>query len=568
MKNLRFTSLALASPSQKSANLFEFNPRFNLITGQDNSIGKSTLVKMLLWTIGCDPTFDANWKLVGFHAALRFTVDDEYFLVARKEDLISLKIGDRPIERFSRVTGEYAKRIAEVVGFDVLLQNRKDPPVLEVPPPAYYFVPFYIDQRLSWTKAWAGFGDLRQYAKWQSPVISYHVGYLEPEYFNIATKIVANKVEAKKYNREIDRLRNAVSVVEEIAPKIDSVSAGESVDDLLAEIGQAVSALHHQIDELLESLTQVREEQAQLSAQKSLVEIAAQELGLDYQFAAENTSGDTLQCPLCGTLHDNSLVQRSGILAEKSRAEQDLQDIVARQAKLETKARSLEAKIAEIRASRDEYAARLQPPSVSSISPIDALTRLSSTTIQRMASRALNDNGARVSDIDRNTRKLAKQQRELLTKEEKIALNDQFRTALSSFMVKLGVTGVNLSGVDSPMNHAKVFGSGGAAEGTRGALAYYLAVLKMIHQAQNEVIPPFIVDTPNQQEQTDMNYEAAVDLILNNSGESQVFVCAMNTPVIQRFKAIGKEFVLTKEDKLLDRGKFESIWPAMADAFA
>lgn len=52
MKNLAFKRLVVASDTLKSGNQFEFNPRFNLITANDNSFGKSTLAKLLFWTLG------------------------------------------------------------------------------------------------------------------------------------------------------------------------------------------------------------------------------------------------------------------------------------------------------------------------------------------------------------------------------------------------------------------------------------------------------------------------------------------------------------------------------------
>ena len=46
MKNLEFKRLVVASDTLKSGNQFEFKPRFNLITANDNSFGKSTLGKV------------------------------------------------------------------------------------------------------------------------------------------------------------------------------------------------------------------------------------------------------------------------------------------------------------------------------------------------------------------------------------------------------------------------------------------------------------------------------------------------------------------------------------------
>jgi hypothetical protein len=68
MPNLVFKRLTIASDTLKSANQYTFKPRFNLITGNDNSIGKSTLAKLLFWTLGGDPSLDFTWQSFGIRA--------------------------------------------------------------------------------------------------------------------------------------------------------------------------------------------------------------------------------------------------------------------------------------------------------------------------------------------------------------------------------------------------------------------------------------------------------------------------------------------------------------------
>ena len=79
------------SNSQKSANQFNFHPKYNLITGDNNSIGKSTLAKLLLWTLGCSTHHDPTWKSFDIRALLVFNVGDNEYAVGRYNDIIYLK---------------------------------------------------------------------------------------------------------------------------------------------------------------------------------------------------------------------------------------------------------------------------------------------------------------------------------------------------------------------------------------------------------------------------------------------------------------------------------------------
>ncbi|MEZ9417934.1 hypothetical protein AB4189_27795, partial [Vibrio sp. 10N.286.49.E1] len=54
-----------------------------------------------------------------------------------------------------------------------------------------------------------------------------------------------------------------------------------------------------------------------LEKQIEIVQQASNELNEDYKFSVEVIEGDVLECPLCGTEHDNSLSSRALILKDK-----------------------------------------------------------------------------------------------------------------------------------------------------------------------------------------------------------------------------------------------------------
>lgn len=99
----------------------------------------------------------------------------------------------------------------------------------------------------------------------------------------------------------------------------------------------------------------------------------------------------------------------------------------------------------------------------------------------------------------------------------------------------LGAEGLNLSKVKHPTDYNKLMG-GGAAEGTRGLLAYQLAILRQSEFAQNCATSPFVVDTPNQQEQAVHRYEKVVKVIMENVPKnSQIIMCGMENPALDVF---------------------------------
>lgn len=531
-----------------------------MLEAKPSRVSLATLAKLLLWTLGCEPHLDVNWTSTETRCILEFIVDGRQYTVGRNDNFMVFSEAGGPPEAFPKITGPYARRLAAVLGFDVLLPNRKEATQLEVPPPAYYFLPFYVDQRRGWASAWSGFNGLEQYASWHAPVISYHTGYLKPEHFQYAEKIAAEGAAAKVDTKNIERITSAISVVEELAPAVRSPSAGEKVDDLIEDIGQNVAELHRNIDSSLAALTLNREQLAQLSAQREMLRAAADDLGLDYTFAVENTSGDRLLCPICGTEHNNTLAERAGLLAEKAAAEGDLKRIDEKYAQIALRTQRIEKKVRLLRQTMQSYSSRFvsEPPTDDKK---DFLSRLSSAAIQTMATKTRAEAEVRLAHRKGEEKRLKKEQRALLSKDERLALNVRFRTLLVTYVDRLGASGVNLSGVDTPMNHKRLFGSGGAAESARAVLAYYLAVLTMIQEADNEVLAPIIVDTPNQQEQTDLNYESALRTIVEKTSSAQLFVCAMDRDAVQPYKERGLVIWLDPGERLLDQRKFAELWP-------
>ena len=131
---------------------------------------------------------------------------------------------------------------------------------------------------------------------------------------------------------------------------------------------------------------------------------------------------------------------------------------------------------------------------------------------------------------------IKKEQRKLVKKKDKDELNELFMGNLVESINALLATGVNLTGVKAPMDYKKILG-GGAAEGTRGTLAYQLAVLRQINHANHCQLAPFVIDTPNQQEQAKHRYEQIMDVVTANIPNGyQVIVCAMDSDALSNYK--------------------------------
>lgn len=566
MSNLVFKRLTVASDTLKSANEYTFSPRFNLITANDNSLGKSTIAKLLCWTVGCEPELDATWQGFDVRAVVEFDIGNQTYQVARHGNVILLKRPNEIWEKFPKITGAYSEAFAEIVGFNVLLPNRNDATRLESPPPAYYFLPFYVDQKRGWNDAWDSFTSLGQYARWQSNVIQFHTGYLTPNHFDFESQIALRNAEKKSAESEVKKIETALDVVNTYVPATKKTLALSMTefDELSNEVNDKVIELQQSQEELLSQIATVQSERVYLQGQLDIVHLAAGELEADYRFSIENIPSETVNCPLCGTTHNNIAPNRAAILADKDEAHEQFVSITKRIGALETKIDNLQhqliAKHQELETINRKYSKDESEPSTTDFTFLESLA---SKSVQRHVQQSLDSKTLLIQSVKAANRKTKSEQRKLLSRARKEELDFLFQSDLSSFVDMLKAPGVNLSPVKSPLDHKKLFVNGGAAESTRGMLAYYFAVLKKIHQARNEVFSTIIIDTPNQQEQANEKYISIIEFIMQTVPvDAQLILCGMNRPELDIYRAKANVIELN-DKKILDAEKYEELRPKL-----
>ncbi|MGZ5491841.1 MAG: hypothetical protein ACXWE6_14045, partial [Nitrososphaeraceae archaeon] len=280
----------------------------------------------LFWAIGCEPDFDGNWKSLNCKALLEFSVLDQQYIVIRINDTMVLGRKNGDYSKYYKITGEYSEAISNILEFKAKLPNRVknselEIPELETPPPAYYFLPFYIDQLRSWTSPWNSFASLEQYAFWRPTIVKYHTGYLSPEYFEIEEEVFGFKGQQRNADDEVKRINTTLEVVKKYVPENNLALSENEFQEITSEIEKELGYLAIEQEAVLNELTRIQSTRYHLVNQLAIAQRAVNEIEKDYLFSVENIEDDVVECPLCGTLHDNSLVNRAAILSDKQRVE-------------------------------------------------------------------------------------------------------------------------------------------------------------------------------------------------------------------------------------------------------
>lgn len=567
MPNLIFKRLTVASDTQSAANQFEFHPEFNLITANDNSVGKSTVAKLLQWTLGAEPILDTTWQSLDVRALVEFEVNKRLYKVGRTGDTIYLNEDNIGWKIFPKITGEYSKEFSKIVGFHALLPNRNDPTLLENPPPAYYLLPFYIDQKKGWNQPWTGFTNLEQYSNWYKPVIKYHTGYLSEDYFSFETEKAKNNFQKKKPEKENTFISESIDFLRQYTPKTESIIklSEDDFNHLATQLNSDIFTLQEEQEKILFDIADANSEKSFQLNQKKMIEQSIIDLEKDYLFSVENIDNGTITCPICGTDHQNNAPNRASILADHDEVKNQKKLIDEIIAKIDRKLLKVHEKLElnknKIEELQKKYISQNERISHDSFS--DLIDSIASRSIQKKANKTVEINLKTIADLKEKNKSLSAKQKELLTKEDLEEKNKYFKEKLRNYIEKLKANKVNLSDINSPTDYKKLIDNGGAAESTRGILAYYMTILHQIIKEDNEVFSCIIIDTPNQQEQTDFNYELILDFIIKQKPVgAQIIVCAMDKPEIKNYKLLSKVIELT-DQKILLKSEFKKYRPLL-----
>lgn len=164
MNELYFKNILIADVQAHKARFQEFSKGFNVITSTDNHVGKSSLLKSIYYALGAEVEYDAIWNKNSKLYAVDICVSGRDFRIVRFQKSFAVFQEDKLILLTRSVSRELANKLSEILGFSVYLPN-KNTKKIEIAPPAFTFMPYYIDQDTGWSGLYNSFSQIDQYKK-------------------------------------------------------------------------------------------------------------------------------------------------------------------------------------------------------------------------------------------------------------------------------------------------------------------------------------------------------------------------------------------------------------------
>ncbi len=229
MKEMYFDNILIADIVEKTAHFHKFEKGFNVVTSQDNHVGKSSLLKSLYFAMGAEVDFDNVWNKNTKLYVVEFYIDEIKFSMARWQKAFAFFRETELILTTKSVSRELARKFEKIFSFAVYMANKKTNKI-ELAPPAFTFMPYYIDQDKGWSGLYESFSNIDQYKKSDRiKSLYYHLGIYTRSTVELMAKrdTLKDKIEQLKEEEEKSRI-----TIESLYAEIQNLLPADSIEEL------------------------------------------------------------------------------------------------------------------------------------------------------------------------------------------------------------------------------------------------------------------------------------------------------------------------------------------------
>ena len=520
MKSFKLLELLLISNSEKRAKRISFHPEVTLIKGA-NDTGKSSVVKSIYHNFGATPAnIHVRWKKANVSSLVKFSVDSSVYKLYRHGNSYSLfNNNDGLIGTYDSVTNELGPKLSDLFDFKLRLATHKNETI--IPPPAFFLLPFYIDQDSGWTKNWNSFEKLGQFKGWRRDLVYYHTGIHPNEWYELKARERTLESEKEEPLRQETVLKNLIIKLKKqlstVNFDIDVKSYKKEIDRLLKHC----EVLSKKENTYKEKLIELETEKIRLDAQKEIVMKAKSELFADYNFATL-IDEEAVDCPTCGATYSNSFAERFNIACDEDRCVNLLQGIRENLDKITNQIEDHKNFLEETSDELIEVNSLLESKQ-GEITLRVLIENEGKKEVAKTLQANLDEIQSDIAKIDNELREIKILLKKYIDKKRANEIKAFYRSSMRRNLNLLDVSSLEESAYKKIEASIKETGS----DQPRALLAYFFSILQVIEEYGSSAFCPIIIDAPNQQEQDEINLRKMLDFIRANKPSNSQMVLAL-----------------------------------------
>jgi hypothetical protein len=547
MKNLRLRRLSLLSKKEMKGRIETFDVGTTVVIGE-NDTGKSCLIKSIYGAFAA-PALKINprWSAINPVARLDFSIDAMNYTIVQHGKFIALFDADaKMLWCHTAVVAQIGPRIAELLDFGIQLATKSQDVV--VPPPAFCFMPFYVDQDSGWQSSWTSFAGLQMIPGYKKDIIEFHAGIRPKEFYNAKISRDAAVRRREDLVAEQRALTRAAQRLQDRRRPIGLDFRPEVFEDRITDLTAEVTGLEEAHLKIRREIATLQSRKAVLIEEVAVARSALSDLEADYRFAAK-LEGEVV-CPTCGTEHDNDFAAKFGLLADAEMCRTIITDSTAELDRVSTQVKEAVSRLGEFQLQIDAINALLEETR-GDIKLRDMLEdeseRILDITIKDEHQSLTDAIGEAAHDVETANEKMESFDRHARRRQ----IQNFFGERLGEFAEELKVANA-ISSV-TPRVDMSIRDTG--SDLPRAQLAYYYAVLHTVRKFSTACMCPIILDTPLQQDQDDENARRMIRFAIERRPAGTQLV--LGTVKLHGVEYDGHRIETLHEDSLLQAEDYE-----------
>lgn len=549
MKKLLFKNLWIASEETRAAFKLQLHPVKTLLIGK-NHTGKSTLVKHIYRTLGCETLGKSpKWDSLAI-SVLEFEFNDNLYLCYRRANIFGLKNLSTGLLRVTSKYTEWSSLISDLFDFKLTLSTHEGKVVNATPP--YLFLPFYIDQDGGWTKNWNSFDKLTQFSDWKKPLISYVTGQRPNQYYQAKTKLSQARSEFIDLKNELSAVNAALvrvkSTLQNVNMKINPEQFEKEIEELLKES----TILNTAQEEVRSEIFILNTKKQSIRSQVQIARSSLKDLEGDLKYLTDPNTKQTIQCPVCGIDHENGFSVRLELIDDTSQLRKIITELQNDEQKIDAKLGECGSKSKQLESKSREIVSILNTRKGSLILK-DVIESQSSYVVEDAFNENIRNLDKSISEKEANIAHYKIEADKYNLPERTKEINELYSERFQAFLSDLGVSDVRDELKSKP--DASLTSSGSGLP--RTILAYHFAILHTALEKGDVNLFPIVIDSPNQQGQDKEHLSQMLNFIVKKAPNNQQLLLAVEEE--PNLEIEGSKVVLNKPYALLDADLYDSV---------
>ena len=289
--SIYYKELLIFDKEKRKARKLEFYDGVNIITSRLNSVGKTSLSLMLLYSFGAKVKFSDKWNMDSIFTKLTIQHNEKKIIIVRYKDTYTIFVnGEKffyPIQK-----NGYSEKLYELLGLTIKIKD-KNSDTYSTAVPSLYLLPYFLSQTKTDDNR-AVFDDLNMYSKPDlHDALYYHVGALDNHYSTVVKDLTQTITELKGLKKEKEKQISEINYLEEKLNQFKNIKIVDSEEDLTEDI-----AIYEKYAKKKQEYYELIKQSAELKHKMKLLNNSLADNSI---YTTKLLNEEEIKCPVCNS---------------------------------------------------------------------------------------------------------------------------------------------------------------------------------------------------------------------------------------------------------------------------